>query len=78
MSKKSDIHVVPHKNGWATHREGASRAGSVHKTQADAIECGQSRAEREHVELVIHRKDGRIRDSDSYGPDPYPPKDKKH
>jgi len=29
-------------------------------------------------EVVIHRKDGSIRDSDSYGNDPNPPKDKKH
>jgi hypothetical protein len=27
---------------------------------------------------VIHRKDSSIRDSDSYGNDPNPPKDKKH
>jgi hypothetical protein len=30
------------------------------------------------VELVIHKKDGTIADSDSYGNDPNPPKDKKH
>jgi hypothetical protein len=27
---------------------------------------------------VIHRPDGTIRDKDSYGNDPNPPKDKKH
>jgi hypothetical protein len=27
---------------------------------------------------VIHRPDGRIRDSDSYGNDPHPPLDQKH
>jgi hypothetical protein len=30
------------------------------------------------VELVTHGKDGRIQDSDSYGNDPVPPRDRKH
>lgn len=78
MSKKRDIHVVPHKGGWATRTEGAERAGRVHETQRDAVEQGVEQAKREHVELVIHRRDGTIRDSDSYGNDPAPPKDEKH
>ena len=78
MSKKKDIHVVPHDNGWATKREGASRAGVVVDTQREAIERAKGQALRERVEVVIHRPDGRIRDSDSYGRDPYPPKDEKH
>ena len=79
MSKKRDIHVVPHLDrGWATRKEGASRAGSRHDTQRDAIERARDQAIRERVEVVIHRKDGTIRDSDSYGNDPHPPKDRKH
>lgn len=78
MSKKRDIHVVPHKDGWATKKEGAGRAGSVHSTQKAATERARGQAIRERTEVVIHRKDGTIRDSDSYGNDPNPPKDKKH
>jgi hypothetical protein len=78
MMTKKDIHVVPHKDGWATKREGASRAGSVHNTQRQAQEAARETAKRERVEVVTHGRDGRIRDSDSYGNDPYPPKDKKH
>jgi len=79
MSKKRDIHVVPHKDGgWATKKEGASRAGSRHGTQKDAIDQAKGQAKREKVEVVIHRPNGQIRDSDSYGPDPHPPKDRKH
>ncbi len=78
MSKKKDLHVVPHKDGgWATKREGASRAGSKHPTQSAAIEKAQDTARREKLEVVIHRPDGRIRDSDSYGSDPNPPRDRK-
>lgn len=77
MTKK-DVHVVPHADGWATKKEGASRAGVVVDTQREAIERAREQAQREKVEVVIHRKDGSIRDSDSYGNDPCPPKDKKH
>lgn len=79
MSKKRDIHVVPHPDGgWARRREGAERAGSRHDTQGDAIDAARDQARRERVEVVIHRPDGKIRDSDSYGNDPVPPRDKKH
>lgn len=77
MTKK-DIHVVPHTEGWATKKEGAQRAGGVYDTQREAIERARDQAKREHVEVVIHRRGGPIRDSDSYGGDPNPPKDKKH
>lgn len=77
MSKKKDVHVVPHNDEWATRTEGPGRAGSVHDTQAEAIKRGREQARRNEAELVIHRNDGQIRDSDSYGNDPNPPKDKK-
>jgi uncharacterized protein YdaT len=70
MAKKRDAHVVPHQEGWAAKREGASRAGSVHSTQKDAIGAATKTAKREHTEVVIHNRHGRIRDSDSYGRDP--------
>ncbi|MDM8181016.1 MAG: DUF2188 domain-containing protein [Marinobacter salarius] len=70
--------MVPHEDGWATKREGNERASSVHRTQAEALRRGRDMAKQDQVELVTHGKDGRIRDSDSYGNDPNPPKDKKH
>ena len=78
MGVKKDVHVVPHKDGWATKKEGAQRAGVVVPTQRAAIEKAVDQAKRERTEVVIHGKDGKIRDSDSYGKDPSPPKDKKH
>lgn len=72
MSKR--IHVVPHADGWAARREGAARVGSVHSTQAAATEAARGTAIRERGEMIIHRPDGRIRDANSYGNDPFPPK----
>jgi len=78
MAKKA-IHVVTLPGGgWGPKREGASRASSAHDNKADAVDAGRRIARREHTELKIHNKDGRISDSDSYGKDPCPPKDKKH
>lgn len=78
MGKKRDIHVVKHGDSWATRKEGAQRVGTVTDTQREAIERARDQARRENVEVVIHGRDGKIRDSDSYGSDACPPKDKKH
>jgi uncharacterized protein YdaT len=78
MTKKRDIHVVPHGDSWATRKEGAKRVGRTADTQKEAFEQAREQAKREKVEVVIHRPDGTIRDSDSYGNDPNPPSDKKH
>lgn len=78
MSRKRDIHVVPHNDGWATKKEGATRVGRTADTQQQAFEQARNQAKREKVEVVIHRPDGSIRNSNSYGNDPAPPIDKKH
>jgi uncharacterized protein YdaT len=78
MTKNKDIHVVRHGDGWATRKEGAERVGVKTDTQREAIERARDQAKREKVEVVIHDRNNKIRDSDSYGNDPNPPKDKKH
>lgn len=77
MAKK-DIHIVPHQKGWAVEREGGQRATAVTATKAEADKIGRDLAKRDRVELVTHGKDGRVQDSDSYGRDPNPPRDRKH
>jgi hypothetical protein len=74
MDVSKRIHVVPHGGGWATRREGASKVNSTHETQTAATAAARTTAVRERGEVIIHRPDGRIRDANSYGNDPYPPK----
>ncbi len=74
---KRNLHVVPHEEGCAAKRGGADRASSVHPTQREAQEAARPAAKRDRVELVIHGRDGKIRDSESYGHDPNPPKDRR-
>lgn len=74
MSKRNQ-HVVPHKGGgWAVRGAGAERATAVHRTQSAAIDQARSIAQHHHTELLIHGADGRIRERDSHGHDPFPPK----
>ncbi len=75
-----NIHVTHRKDEdkWAVIGEGDSRASSLHDTQGDAIEAGRGIARNNKSELVIHDRQNLIRDKDSYGNDPYPPKDRKH
>lgn len=78
MAKKN-IHVTHRKNGdWAVIGSGDKRASSLHKTQEAAIKAGTPLAKSNRSELVIHNRENKIRDKDSYGGDPNPPKDKKH
>lgn len=68
------IHVVPRDGDWAVLREGAQRDSSHHSSQAEAIAAARHTAQREGVELLIHGRNGQIRERDSHGRDPYPPK----
>ena len=77
MSKKN-VHVVPSGNGWAVKPEGAAMPLSTHRTQGTASDAGRKVAKQNQSELVIHRPNGQIRDKDSYGNEPCPPKDTKH
>ena len=73
MTKKNQ-HVVPHGDDWAVKGAGNSKATSIHPTQAEAINRGKEIAQNQKSELLIHGKNGRIREKNSYGNDPYPPK----
>lgn len=73
MSKRNQ-HVVPAEGAWAVRGEGSRRASSVHETQAEAIAAARAIARNQGTELLIHGRDGRIRERDSHGLDPFPPK----
>lgn len=70
MAKKADIHVVPGDHGWIVRREGADEPLARCGTKDEAMRAGREIAKADRVELVEHGRDGRIKDSDSYGGDP--------
>lgn len=62
--------VVPHADGWAVEKEGASRATSVHATKAEAVSAGRDLARAAAPgRLVLHRQDGSVQDTYHYGDD---------
>ncbi len=67
-------HVTKHANGWQVLGAGNQKATKVTETQKPAIEKATSIARNQQSEVVIHRTNGRIRDKNSYGNDPNPPK----
>lgn len=77
MAKKN-VHVVPSGNRWAVKPEGTPKPVSTRLTQQAAVDAGRKVAKQNQSELVIHRPNGQIRDKDSYGNDPVPPRDQKH
>lgn len=73
MTRKRNQHVVPTNDRWAVKGAGSSRATKVFDTQREAIERGREIARNQRSELLIHRRDGSIREKNTYGRDPYPP-----
>ncbi|WP_422445578.1 DUF2188 domain-containing protein [Thermoanaerobacterium sp. DL9XJH110] len=67
-------HVVPHGGAWAVRGVGNQKVTSIHRTQEEAIQAARSIAINQQSELIIHRPNGQIRERNSYGNDPYPPK----
>ncbi|ENT7212423.1 DUF2188 domain-containing protein [Vibrio parahaemolyticus] len=77
MSTRKNQHVVKHPDGWAVKGAGNNKATKVTKTQKEAIQRAEEIARNQRTDTKIHGRDGKIRAGNSYGNDPYPPKDKK-
>lgn len=82
MSKKGpSVHVVPSKTQpgkFVVKEAGNPKPVTRPATQAESIAKAIPIAKANHSELVTHNRQGQIRDSDSYGNDPNPPRDTKH
>jgi len=67
----ANIHVVPtERNGWAVEVEGTDGATSHYPSQEEAIAAGTEKAKNVKAELIIHGRDGQIRERNSFGHDP--------
>ena len=74
----ANYHVVPNpEKGWAVKRERAKRTSDFARTQISAERKAKKFAVRSGGgEVVIHRRDGKIREKDTMYParDPFPPR----
>lgn len=70
-----DTHrVMRHEDGWQVKRDGDQKASHVFDTQRQAIDAAREISRNQGTELQIHGRNGQIRQSDSHGNDPFPPK----
>ena len=74
MTKRKSQHVVPRKDGWAVRGEGNAKDTKKFTTQKAAIRVATEIAKNKQSEVLIHGRDGRIRERNTYGNDPFPPK----
>lgn len=81
MARSDRIHITKRPDGsWAETREDAQRASALHDKQSAAEQSAKDRLRRgSGGEVITHRPNGQIRDSDTINKsDPYPPRDRKH
>jgi hypothetical protein len=71
MPKQGDVHVIHRQDQgkWVVEVEGG-RARSSHTTKAEAERAGRDLARKNKSELLIHRRDGKITERNTYGRDP--------
>jgi hypothetical protein len=68
-------HVTPHPNGgWQVKGAGNAKATVRTKTQSEAISIARQISRNQEAELLIHGTNGRIREKNSHGNDPFPPR----
>ena len=70
-------HITKMNGEWRVIGEKNKKATKKFATQKEAIDYGRKVAINQQSELVIHGVNGKIRDKDSYGNDPIPPRDTK-
>lgn len=75
MNRGGDVHTTPNPggSGWVNSVGGHS-TGVAHRTQEAAIDAGRRIAIANESEHFIHGRNGQIRERNTYGTDPFPPR----
>ena len=75
MANKDNYWTSPRSDGrWEAQREGSQRPSRVFDTQREAWDYTRERARQSEGEAFLQGRDGQIRERNTYGKDPYPPK----
>ena len=77
MKRGAGVHTVPAAEGKGWWNEVNGKVLSRYVLKEAAVEDGRKIAKRLEVEHTIHRSDGVIGEKNSYGNDPYPPRDSR-
>ena len=67
---RKTVHVIPRAGGWAVARDKGDSV-LVYSTQREAIESGRRMAQEKAAgQLVVHGRNGQIRNRETYGMPP--------
>jgi ketosteroid isomerase-like protein len=79
-SAVTGLHVVPRPagTGWIVKRSGDGRFVRTFQTKEKAVAFGQSMAREKRTGLIIHARDGKIQQNDSYNDSKAPQERSKH
>jgi hypothetical protein len=66
----NNVHIVKERNQWAVRLEREPEPQKLVSTQKEAIRLGKQIARDRKLELIIHGRNGRIKEKNSYGHDP--------
>lgn len=68
------IHVTLKKRQLGSKQPENQRASKICNTQAEAKQIAIDIAKNQGLEMIVHGVDGKIREANSYGNDPFPPR----
>lgn len=72
---KKEYHITKRPDGnWQYKEIHNTRVTGIASTQEQAFKEARVVATHQNAEVVIHGVDGKIREKNSYGNDPFPPK----
>ena len=77
MTQKQQ-HIVPVDGEWGIKKGGSNRLTEVFDKKEDAVDAGREIARNQGAEFFIHDRHGIIKERESYGNDPFPPRDTEH
>lgn len=75
---RTEVHALPHGGKWAVKQDHAEKASLPFDAKAEALACGRELGQRVGAEMILHTRDGRSQNPNSYGNDPCPPRDRVH
>lgn len=74
---QNSYHVLPGEDGWRVKRIGDSKESSF-GTQSEAVSHAEKVAYNHKSEIIIHGRDGLIRDRRPFNSNPSPPREMNH
>lgn len=77
MARGKNQYVVRHGKNYGVRGEGNKKLTRIVPTQKEAIEIAEDIARNQKSDTKIQGRNGKFRAGNSYGNDPFPPRDKK-